>query len=255
MSIKYGHRPKYKLDYAYIRNVLTYPHLMIRSYERGALYGELAVMMVVNNEQKTIRHCIDSIKNLSPFRLIVVDKNGKTIPIIKEIQDELNFDADYYTKPNHTLKESRQFALSKLDESYMIIIDGDEVLSEHGLLAVMRNNYKNSYIRTRKNIVVPYTLTQDKTPIVNNGYHIMFFHNNGTLHFKDITNADLPFMSGRCIHMNMPILWNVHYWKNNHWRYTNMRRVLYDNVIQGNIPKQVLKARLDYFDEKNKQEF
>jgi len=180
---------------------------------------------------------------------VVVDGNGGTIPIIKGLQDLYGFDADYYVKPSLDLREAREYALSKLDEEFIIILDGDEVLNQDGFLKINENCFSNSYLRTKKNVVIAKDRNKDYTPHINNGYHNFFMHNNGTLRIPKNFYNDLPIMRGRGIHLRNPVIWNIHYWKPNH-KIWHSRKTYYNEKQQGILPYEVLDARKDYFDEK-----
>ncbi|MDH5406960.1 MAG: hypothetical protein OEX80_10530 [Candidatus Aminicenantes bacterium] len=69
-------------------------------------------------------------------RYIIVDKDGETVPTIKECRDKWDLDIEIYIKPDLTLRESRAFAATKIDEPWILVQDGDEVFHTDGPNAI-----------------------------------------------------------------------------------------------------------------------
>jgi hypothetical protein len=244
MNIKYGNKSRLKKLNSYVRHTITKPKYFFNSFKR-VLVKDLGCMLVVKDESNTVKHTIESSYSICS-RYVVVDKNGDTIPEIKKLQDLYGFDADYYVKPNLDLREAREYALSKIDEDFIIILDGDEVLDVEGLLKMNGDYFENTYLRTKKNVVMLKDMYGDYTPTINNGYHNFFMHNNGTLRIPRNYYNDLPIMSGRGIHLKNPVIWNIHYYKPNH-KIWHLRKTYYDEKIQGKLPYEVEEARRNYF--------
>lgn len=169
--------------------------------------GEVAGVMCVWNEQHNVDLALESSKDFVD-RYIVVDKNGDTIPVVKEYADKFDLDVEYHVKPSLGLAESRLFAIERSGSEWVLVQDGDEVYSTSGAndLRNLRGLmvYPNIIVRSRKNVlVVDYLHTQE----LNNGYHNFFFHNNGCL--KATKERDVPYGGGRVINLEPVYIFNL----------------------------------------------
>lgn len=87
---------------------------------------KISAYILTKNEQKYIRNCLESIKNVVD-EIIILDGYGtdKTIDICKEYTDKI-----YFHKFAGSYAEERTIALSKTGYDWVLQIDADETLSE-----------------------------------------------------------------------------------------------------------------------------
>lgn len=94
----------------------TYSNMMTR----------ISACLVVRNEEKFVRNCLESIKDIVD-EIIVVDGDStdKTVEICKEYTDKI-----YFRKPQGFVEPDRIFALEKATGDWILVIDADETLSK-----------------------------------------------------------------------------------------------------------------------------
>ena len=234
-KIRYGERTSIRTLFSYIRHKLTDPGRYFSSISEPAEDFEVGCAIPVWNESDTIGLALESSMQFVT-RYVVIDKNGETIPTIKKIQKKYGLNIDYYIKPDLNLLESRRFGLEKIHETWILMLDGDEVLIPELLKQKMK--YKNTYIRSCKNILHP----NNKTQVVNNGFHNILLHNNGTVFVPEKNN--IPRMKGRAIYLDEPCIFNLHLNKDRGSGSLVRRKrklVPYDEEIQGKIPEIITK--------------
>jgi hypothetical protein len=226
--IRYGKTNPLALQtYCYIRAALKSPHNYIKSWRKDTKLQncEVTAIMCVWDERENVSQAILSSCGFVD-KYLVIDKNGKTIPIIKETQDQYGLNVTYYTKPNLNLKESRKYALNKIKSEWVLIQDGDEVFNtangENNSIQTLRNFmiYPNIILKTRMNIL---KFDYLHTAIINNAYHPFLLHNNGGIYFG---KADIPRGKGRIINLKPIYKWNLSsvkpmerlYYRHKYWK-------------------------------------
>jgi hypothetical protein len=234
--IRYGKtNPLVLQTYCHLRAAFKSPPNFIKSWRKDPKLQncEVTAITCVWDEQENVTKAISSSCGFVN-KYIVIDKNGKTIPIIKEIQDQYGLDIIYYTKPNLNLKESRKYALSKITSEWVLIQDGDEVFNtakgESNSIQKLRNYmiYPNIILKTRMNIL---KFDYLHTAIINNAYHPFLLHNNGDIYFG---KSDIPRGKGRIINLKSIYKWNLSsvkpmerlYYRHKFWKiYQQSRKV------------------------------
>ena len=108
----------------------------------------LSICMMVKDEEKNIRRCCESVKNLcnSIAELIIVDtgSSDNTVSIAKEYTDKV-----YFHKWNNNFSEMRNITISYATGEWIFILDADEeVLEEDKLKKYLldKNINKNNTI-------------------------------------------------------------------------------------------------------------
>lgn len=91
----------------------------------------ICLTMIVKNESKVIKRCIDSVKDYINYWVIVdTGSTDGTQDLVKEIMDEYGIPGELHERPwvdfGHNRTESLQYAKDKSD--YRLIIDADDVL-------------------------------------------------------------------------------------------------------------------------------
>ncbi|MGL5694191.1 MAG: glycosyltransferase [Peptostreptococcaceae bacterium] len=99
----------------------------------------ISLCMIVKNEEKNLRRCLESTKNLVD-EIIIVDTGStdKTIEIAKEYNAKI-----YYHKWNHDFSEARNASLEKATKNWILFLDADEEITlEEGnkLKNILENN-------------------------------------------------------------------------------------------------------------------
>jgi glycosyltransferase involved in cell wall biosynthesis len=91
----------------------------------------ICLVMIVKNESKVIKRCIDSVKKYIDYWVIVdTGSTDGTQEMIKEIMSEYSIPGELYERPwvdfGHNRTESLQYSKGKAD--YRLVIDADDVL-------------------------------------------------------------------------------------------------------------------------------
>jgi len=93
----------------------------------------IGLCLIVKNESHVISRCLDSVKRLVDYVLVVdTGSDDNTIDVINEWISSNNFDGKVLSEPWQNFAYNRTFALSKLREiewiDYALMIDADETL-------------------------------------------------------------------------------------------------------------------------------
>jgi glycosyltransferase involved in cell wall biosynthesis len=83
------------------------------------------VSMIVKNEEKDIRNCLESIKDADEIVIVDTGSTDNTVEICREYTDKVY--TDY--KWNDSFCEARNVALHRMTADFVLIIDADEKLS------------------------------------------------------------------------------------------------------------------------------
>jgi len=94
---------------------------------------KIGLCLIVKNESHVIRRCLDSVKRLIDYVLIVdTGSDDDTIEVINRWLYEINMPGEVISEPWQNFAYNRSFALTKLREKefidYALMIDADEVL-------------------------------------------------------------------------------------------------------------------------------
>lgn len=149
--------------------------------------GDVACIMCTFREEYMVPFALESSKDFVS-KYIIVDKDGGTVPTIKECRDNWDLDIEIYVKPDLTLRESRAFAATKIDEPWILVQDGDEVFHTDGPNAI----FSLRRYMDRPNIVLctpiiflmgDFLHTRSINPQMPP--HPFLYHNNGTIRAPD----------------------------------------------------------------------
>ncbi|WP_203363286.1 glycosyltransferase [Bacillus sp. REN10] len=143
---------------------------------------KLSICMIVKDEEKNLRRCLDSLKPLletSYTELIIVDTGStdQTIKIAKEYTQRV-----YFHEWNGNFSDMRNISISYAEGEWIFIIDADEELETPSeLMNLLTSSEINSCntIRVREKNLLSIKLNKYV-------YHVQerLFRNNGTFHYK-----------------------------------------------------------------------
>jgi len=134
------------------------PKLVIEKTD--AKQPSICLVMIVKNESKVIRRCIDSVKDYINYWVIVdTGSTDGTQDLIKEIMNEYEIQGELHERPwvdfGYNRTESLEYSEGKAD--YRLVIDADDFLSvqegENPFLNLTEDAYK---IRIRLNSLAYY---------------------------------------------------------------------------------------------------
>ena len=100
----------------------------------------ITACIVVRNEDKYIKECLESLKT-AVDEIVIIDgfSTDNTVNICKEYTDKI-----YYRKPQGFVEPDRPFSLQKASGDWILVIDGDERLSNN-----LQINLKNLTKQTK----------------------------------------------------------------------------------------------------------
>ena len=246
------------------RHNISYPVGYFKSLKRSSslMKGDVVCILCTWDEERMISLALESSKDFVS-RYIVVDKNGSTIPKIRECIDRWNLSTDIYVKPELGLRESRGFALTKVeDEDWILVQDGDEVFHTDGPSAISTlRQYMNRpnvvYCARLVNLVDTFHTTIEKCPVLDP--HPFLYHNNGTVRLHPNSKGDQ--FTARSWLIGLPLIYKfncaikshirqVYRSKGREWHDTDTDLLLKEYVdAKYNVSKEVPKWNLVKYDE------
>lgn len=211
-----------------------------RHKEQGLINGDVVCIMCTWMEEMMVPLAIESSKDFVS-RYIVVDKDGTTVPVLESCRDKWGLDMEIYIKPNMSLRESRAFALTRIEEPWVLIQDGDEVFhtdgpnSIYGLRSFMDRPHilLMTYMNCLYGDIWHTSATRPQQP-----HHMFLYQNNGTLKAPS-PQWDLPIMKGWKIYPTKPYKFNCRikspkrmflrqFWKE--WCHYSEKYITYPNI-------------------------
>jgi len=84
--------------------------------------NKLSVILIVRNEEKNIRRCLESVKWADEMILVDQSSTDRTTAIALEYTDKI-----FVTESKNTSEPDREFAVSKTRNDWVFLIDADEV--------------------------------------------------------------------------------------------------------------------------------
>lgn len=113
--------------------------------------NSLSVCMIVKNEEENLERCLKSIESISS-EIIIVDTGStdQTISIAKKFGAKI-----YHFEWNNNFSDARNFALSKVTQKWVLIIDADESISSKDLEKInsLLKGPQNAYSFVTRNYV------------------------------------------------------------------------------------------------------
>ena len=157
----------------------------------------LSACLVVRNEEKNIRKCLDNIKNLVD-EIIIVDgfSEDNTVSICKEYTEKV-----YLRQPEGYCEPDRNYTIEKATCDWILIIDPDETLERSlcatlrmskGLLKYCEQRGYDIIALKRKNIIDGVFMNNER---FYPDYQLRIFKNNGKIKYTGkIHEAPIGFI-------------------------------------------------------------
>nr|WP_106783734.1 TDP-N-acetylfucosamine:lipid II N-acetylfucosaminyltransferase [Lysinibacillus timonensis] len=137
----------------------------------------LSICMIVKDEEKNLRRCLDSLKPLLEtdfVELIVVDTGSKdkTVEIAKEYTNRI-----YYHQWNNNFSDMRNISISYAKGNWILILDADEKISNiNNLILLLEQKNLNQYNTVQFQINNILSMNED---IINTTTSERMFKNDG----------------------------------------------------------------------------
>lgn len=148
---------------------------------------KVACIICTWDEERTVPLAIESSKDFVD-RYVIVDKvsEDNTLEVIKECRDKWNLEMDIYVKPELPLPEAIMFAISKIDEEWILIQDADEIFHTDGPNAI--GNLKKllkfrNVVFCAPMIILAGDFLHTRYPYIQPP-HPFLFHNNHTFFLR-----------------------------------------------------------------------
>ncbi|WP_339263877.1 glycosyltransferase [Geobacillus sp. FSL K6-3411] len=134
--------------------------------------------MIVKDEEKTIRRCLDSVSGIVD-EIIVVDTGStdNTKQIVKEYTNKV-----YDYKWNHNFAEARNYAASFASGEWILVLDADEYVDKENLKQTIRELRSNNGQYDIYSVNIINFIGQYGENIVQHR-HARLYRNNGNIHF------------------------------------------------------------------------
>ena len=146
---------------------------------------KLSIAMIVKNEQKNLRRCLDSflpIIHRKWCELIIVDTGStdKTVSIAKEYVPEV-----HYRKWDDDFSAARNYSISKCTGERILIVDADEELKQSSLY-ILQRNVLNLEHKNRTTFIMLRHLYNKTNMQYSENFQQRIFPNDGQFHYESI---------------------------------------------------------------------
>jgi glycosyltransferase involved in cell wall biosynthesis len=165
--------------------------------------AELSVLMITKNAAETLEKSLASIKKIAD-EIIIVDSNStdRTVEIAK------NYLAEVYVKEFTDIGKQRIFGLSKASGDWVLILDGDEIVSER-LMNEIKSKVNNKNLKINGYYISYQNFYLDK-PLQFGGedYKMLRFFRRDKLSIKpslvhnklELKNKNVGYLKGKIFH-------------------------------------------------------
>jgi glycosyltransferase involved in cell wall biosynthesis len=138
----------------------------------------LSICLIVKNEEKVLRRCLDSIKGIAD-EIIIVDTGStdKTKDIAHEYS-ELVYDCRW----EDDFSKARNFAASKASGKWILVIDADEYMDRDSFIKFKNEMLNNPPVANILAVqIVNFTGVKGKNTVLN--YHERLYKNDGNISY------------------------------------------------------------------------
>ena len=190
-------------------NIKNFKHIPIKK-NITLSNEEVTCICPTYDESLLIKYALESTKDFVD-RYIIIDKDGKTVPNIKEAIDEFSLDVEIHIKPELNRLQSRDFAIKKTKSKWIFLQDGDEVFYTKGLYSI--HNLRKLMVHENILICAPKlllykTLRSTLRRITLMPPHPILIYNNGTFSPQTNPALDIPKVEGWRMGLPYPVLFN-----------------------------------------------
>lgn len=160
---------------------------------------KLSLCLIVKNEEKKIKKCIESVKTIVN-EIIVVDtgSDDNTVSVVKDLGAKV-----YYYKWNKDFSAARNYALKKAKGDWIIFLDSDEYVSEESLKYIKNIIDESEIMKCNSILIESININEDTNTIQSKLNIIKIFKNNSNLRYKGKihekifnSNGNLQVMDG-----------------------------------------------------------
>ena len=101
-------------------------------FEKSRCNSEISLCMIVKNESEFLNDCLDSVKDLVS-EMVIVDTGSTddTIKIAKSFGAKI-----FHYNWNDDFSAARNFALEKCTQSWVLVLDADEIISKKDIIKI-----------------------------------------------------------------------------------------------------------------------
>lgn len=103
---------------------------------------KISAVLIVKNEERKIRRCLESIKWCDEIILVDQSSVDKTVDIAKEYTDKV-----YIVEPKLICNPDREFGISKASNNWILLIEADEVIDNN-----LKEEIKNVVAKNEHNV-------------------------------------------------------------------------------------------------------
>lgn len=147
--------------------------------------------MIVKNEEKVLRRCLDSVKGIVD-EIIIVDTGStdNTKEIAKEYTDKI-----FEFKWNNNFSDARNYAASKAEGQWILVLDADEYVDSANLRQAIEEikSHKGAYDIYAVNII---NFAGKSGELTAQHKHGRIYKNNGTIEFYRSIHEQLRKKNG-----------------------------------------------------------
>lgn len=145
----------------------------------------LSICLIIKNEEKYLRRCLSSIKEIAS-QIIIVDTGStdNSIQIAEEFSEQI-----YFFKWRNDFSLARNFCLDRAEGEWILVLDGDEELDVKcwGPLSekIQAIDVEAYFLNVKHNL----SKSQDKFDIPD--FQIRLFRNNGKYRYRGVIHENI----------------------------------------------------------------
>lgn len=156
----------------------------------------ISICMIMKNEEKNLRKCLDSIKGLA-HELILVDTGSadSTLDIAREYTSQI-----YHFDWIHDFSAARNYSLSLASNDWVLVLDCDESLSsidKDSLTMFMKEHPYKIGLISRRNHYESNQTDSVYTDLVERFFNRNLYEYRGEVHEQVVPKNSSPFISGK----------------------------------------------------------
>ncbi|MBR9677249.1 glycosyltransferase family 2 protein [Candidatus Woesearchaeota archaeon] len=159
----------------------------------------LSGLILTHNNSRTIKQCINSIKSIVDELVIIDDySTDDTLKIIKKLYPKFKV---HKRKLNNNFAAQRNFALTKVENDWVLFIDSDEVISQalkKEIMKVLKNPTFDAYTSRRDNQAFDFFIKSTSGRPILLKKHLKF---KGRVH-ENVENIKFGYLKNSLLHLS-----------------------------------------------------